>query len=93
MHYTETTNKAQKAKELFLIGVSQSAIAKLLSADYITVWRWFRIAGVTDQDKITHKIKRLEINIESAEEWIDEHDCHKSFYGEDGCECDNVARS
>jgi transposase len=55
MHYIDTLNKCAEAKRMYIQGLSQRFIAQHFKVDYITIWRWLQIAGITDEDKKTHK--------------------------------------
>lgn len=92
MHYMDTMVKAKKAKAEYMLGKPMTVIAQELGIDYVTLWRWLKIAGITKAEKKEHEIKRLEREVLEHDQWIDGHDCHKSKSGEDGCECDTVAR-
>lgn len=92
MHYMDTVLKAKEAKLQYMKGISQTVIAQELGIDYVTLWRWLKVAGITKEEKRIHEMKRTENELLEKEQWIDGHDCHKSHAGEDGCDCDAVAK-
>jgi uncharacterized protein YjcR len=59
MHYIDTLNKCNIAKQMYLAGVSLKDIAKHFSVNYITIWRWLTIVGLTPEEKKTHTEKEV----------------------------------
>lgn len=91
MHFIDTMIKVKKVKEEYLSGITIATLSRQYEVDYVTLWRWLQIAGITKKEKRLHQLRSAERQLHEAQEWIDEHDCHKHPKGEDGCDCDAMA--